>query len=132
MKILAVIQARGGSKGIPKKNIYMLNGYPLISYSIVAARKSELITDLVVSTDSEDYAYIAKKYNADVPFLRPNSIAKDSSSDYDFVKNLLDWLISNGEKIPKYIIHLRPSQISCRTAIIKIKYNIFRHKLKFL
>lgn len=75
--ILAVIQARGGSKGIPKKNIYPLHGHPLISYSISAALNSNLVTDLVVSTDSEEIAGVARKYGATVPFLRPDELAGD-------------------------------------------------------
>ena len=62
INILAVIQARGGSKGIPKKNIYPIGGYPLISYTIAAAKKSKFITDLVVSTDSEEIAEVSRSY----------------------------------------------------------------------
>ena len=83
MKILAVIQARGGSKGIPKKNIYPLNGYPLISYSIVAALKSKYITNLVVSTDSEEIAEVSRDYGAEVPFMRPEELAGDKVFSVD-------------------------------------------------
>ncbi len=83
MKILAVIQARGGSKGIPKKNIYPLNGYPLISYSIVAALKSKYITNLVVSTDSEEIAQVSMDYGAEVPFMRPEELAGDKVFSVD-------------------------------------------------
>ena len=69
-KILAVILARGGSKGIPKKNIYMISGHPLISYSIEAAKKSKLIHKIVVSTDDKDIADIANQYGAFTPFIR--------------------------------------------------------------
>ena len=77
MEILAVIQARGGSKGIPKKNIYPISGYPLISYTIVAAMKSQLISDLIVSTDSDEIADVARSYGAKVPFIRPDHLAGD-------------------------------------------------------
>ena len=83
MKILAVIQARGGSKGIPKKNIYPLNGYPLISYSIAAAKNSELISDVIVSTDASDIAETAKEYGAQVPFIRPAELAGDKVLSVD-------------------------------------------------
>ena len=83
MKILAVIQARGGSKGIPKKNIYPINGYPLISYTIAAARKSNLISDLVVSTDSQEIAEVAERFGAKVPFLRPEHLAGDKVLSVD-------------------------------------------------
>ena len=70
-KILAIIPARGGSKGIVGKNIKELNGKPLIAYTIEEAKKSEYINRIVVSTDNEEIANISKKYGAEVPFLRP-------------------------------------------------------------
>lgn len=78
MNILAVILARGGSKGIPKKNIHNVCGRPLISYSICAALESKLITDLIVSTDSEEIAEVARQYGAIVPFLRPEELSGDT------------------------------------------------------
>lgn len=83
MEILAVIQARGGSKGIPKKNIYPISGYPLISYTIVAAMKSQLISDLIVSTDSDEIADVARTYGAKVPFIRPDHLAGDKVLSVD-------------------------------------------------
>ena len=83
MKILAVIQARGGSKGIPKKNIYPINGYPLISYSIAAAKNSKLISDVIVSTDASDIAQTAKEYGAQVPFIRPAELSGDKILSVD-------------------------------------------------
>ena len=82
-KVLAVIQARGGSKGIPKKNIYPINGHPLISYTISAALNSKYITKLIVSTDSLEIAEISKKYGADVPFLRPKKLSGDKVLSVD-------------------------------------------------
>ena len=79
LKILAVIQARSGSKGIKDKNIYKINEHPLISYSIYSAKKCHLITDVVVSTDSIKYAKIAKRYGALVPFIRPKNISGDKT-----------------------------------------------------
>jgi len=109
MNILAVIPARSGSKGVPNKNIKELAGKPLIAYSISAAIKSKLIDRVIVSTDSEKYASISKDYGAEVPFIRPNEYSGDDSTDYDFVKHLLDWLAKNGGNTPDYIIHLRPT-----------------------
>jgi phosphoglycerate dehydrogenase-like enzyme/CMP-N-acetylneuraminic acid synthetase len=77
MKILGVILARGGSKGIPKKNIRMVCGHPLISYSICAALNSKLVTDLIVSTDSNEIASVSKQYGATIPFLRPEGLSGD-------------------------------------------------------
>ena len=82
-KVLAVIQARGGSKGIPKKNIYPIAGYPLISYTIAAALASKYIDELVVSTDSEEIADVARQYGASAPFLRPAELAGDTIASVD-------------------------------------------------
>lgn len=83
MKILGIILARGGSKGIPKKNIYPICGHPLIAYSISAALNSSYVTDIVVSTDSDEIADIAKEYGADVPFMRPEGLAGDTITSVD-------------------------------------------------
>jgi len=107
--VVAIIPARSGSKGVPDKNIKLLAGKPLLAYSIETARKSKLIGRVIVSTDSKAYAEIAKRYGAEVPFLRPKEIAGDTSTDFDFVKHLLDWLDQNGETIPDYLVHLRPT-----------------------
>ena len=109
MDIIAVIPARSGSKGVPDKNIRNLAGKPLIAYSITAAKNAGLIDRIIVSTDSEKYAYFAREYGAEVPFIRPNKYSKDDSTDYDFVKHLLDWLADNEGSTPDYIIHLRPT-----------------------
>ncbi len=97
-KILALIPARGGSKGIPKKNIIDVGGLPLIAHSIKSAKKSKLINKVVVSTDSEEIAKIAKKYGVEAPFLRPTRIASDRSPIIDTILHALDWLESHGEK----------------------------------
>ena len=109
MKIMAVVPARSGSKGVPNKNIRELSGKPLLAYSIVAAQKASLIDRIIVSTDSDEYAFLAKEYRAEIPFLRPNKYSGDDSTDYDFVKHLLDWLTENEGYNPEYIIHLRPT-----------------------
>lgn len=87
IKILGVIQARGGSKGIPKKNIYPICLHPLIAYSIEAGLNSKYITDLVVSTDSDEIAQIAKRYGAKVPFMRPTELAGDKVVSVDSLKH---------------------------------------------
>lgn len=89
MKNLAVIPARSGSKGLKDKNIKLLNGKPLMVYSIEAAKKSEIFDCIHVSTDSEQYAKIAKDNGADVPFLREASLANDTSSTWDVIKYVL-------------------------------------------
>lgn len=107
--IIAIIPARGGSRGIPKKNIIDLGGFPLLAYSVAAARLSKNISRIIVSTDSQEIADIAKKYGAEVPFLRPDEFAGDSSPDADFVKHALNWLKENEDFEPKYLVHLRPT-----------------------
>lgn len=82
-KILCVIQARGGSKGIPNKNIYKINNHPLISYSIAAAKNSKYIDDIIVSSDSKKICKVANEYGARTPFLRPKYLAKDNTPSVD-------------------------------------------------
>ena len=91
-KIIAIIPARGGSKGIKKKNIASLKGKPLIFYSIKEAKKSKLISDLVVSTDSNEIAKIAKKYGAQVPFIRPKNLSTDFAGSAPVIKHALNFM----------------------------------------
>ena len=84
---IAIIPARSGSKGLPHKNIKPLCGQPLLAYTIQAAQKSQLYDEIFVSTDSEEYAAIARSYHASVPFLRDESLAGDLSSSWDVVKH---------------------------------------------
>jgi len=107
-KILALIPARGGSKGIPKKNIINLGGHPLIAYSIAVAKLSKFINRTIVTTDSEEISGIAKKYRAEVPFLRPKRISGDKSLDVEFFHHALNWLKKNEGYEPDLIVHLRP------------------------
>src|SRR5210317_2466380 len=90
--IVALIPARSGSKRVPDKNIRTLAGHPLIAYSIAAALQSRIFTAVIVSTDSERYADIARHYGAEVPFLRPDEIAGDTSPDIEWVTYTLDHL----------------------------------------
>ena len=108
-EILALIPARGGSKGVPDKNIRTLCGYPLIAYTIAAAKMSRSIGRVIVTTDSERIAGIAEAYGAELPFLRPAEYAQDDSPDIDFVRHAILWLHENEGKIPKYVVHLRPT-----------------------
>jgi len=107
--IVAVIPARSGSKGVKDKNIKLLAGYPLVAYSIAVAKLTKNIDRIIVSTDSEQYADIGMNFGAEVPFLRPKEISGDTSTDYDFIKHLLDWMQENEGKIPHYLVHLRPT-----------------------
>lgn len=107
-KILALIPARGGSKSIPKKNIIKLEGHPLIAYSVAVAKLSKFINRIIVTTDSIEIAGIAKKYGADVPFLRPKKISGDRSLDIEFFQHALSWLKKNEKYEPDLVVHLRP------------------------
>jgi N-acylneuraminate cytidylyltransferase len=107
--IVAIIPARSGSKAIKDKNIKLINGIPLIAYSIAVAKKSMLIDRVIVSTDSEDYAEIASKYGAEVPFLRPPEISGDESKDNQFFMHAIDWFEKNELYLPKFFAHLRPT-----------------------
>lgn len=92
MKTIALIPARGGSKGIPRKNIKMIHSKPLIYWSIKAALKSKYIDRVIVSTDDEEIAEIAKSYSAEVPFMRPKELASDESPGIDPVIHALEML----------------------------------------
>jgi CMP-N,N'-diacetyllegionaminic acid synthase len=98
MKILGVIPARGGSKGIPRKNIRLLAGKPLIQYSIDEALKSPLITELIVSTDDHEIAEIAGRLGASIPFLRPEDLGGDKIPTIDVLVHLTDTLRSEGKE----------------------------------
>ena len=106
---IAIVPARGGSKSIPKKNIYMMGSFPLIAYSIAAAKLSNTIDRVIVSTDSQEIADVAKKYGAEVPFLRPAEISGDKSTDGEFFLHTLEWLKENERVTPDYLVHLRPT-----------------------
>ena len=108
-EIIALIPARSGSKGVPDKNIRPLGGIPLMAYSISVALKSTLIDRVIVSTDSEEYARIARNYGAEVPFIRPLELAQDDTLDLPVIKHCLDYLNRNEKYIPDIVVHLRPT-----------------------
>lgn len=108
-EVLAIIPARGGSKGLPNKNILPLLGHPLIAYSIKAAQDAKLITRVMVSTDSQAIADVALKYGADVPFLRPAEFAQDLSTDLEVFVHALNWLKENENYSPDLVVQLRPT-----------------------
>lgn len=110
--MLAIIPARSGSKGVPKKNIKELAGAPLISYTIKAAKKSEFITRVIVSTDSEEIADVATKYGAEVPFLRPAELATDDAKAIDVYLYTIERLnLENDEQINEFLVLLPTSPL---------------------
>jgi CMP-N,N'-diacetyllegionaminic acid synthase len=106
--ILAIIPARGGSKGLPNKNILEIHGQPLISWTLGSTDESELIDRVFVSTDSEEIARVSAEYGADIPFLRPNIISRDESPSYELIIHALDEFASRGETF-EYVALLEPT-----------------------
>ena len=94
---------------MPKKNTRLVGGHPLIAYSIAAAKLCPAIDRVVVSTDCSEIASVAASYGAEVPFLRPTRLARDSSPDIDFVRHALDWFQSKEGSRPDLLVHLRPT-----------------------
>lgn len=108
-EVLAVIPARGGSKGIPRKNIKTFAGYPLIAYSIAAGLQSELTSRVIVSTDDEEIAEVARKWGAQTPFLRPAEFAADNTLDLPVFQHALTWLKEHEGYVPDIVLQLRPT-----------------------
>ena len=98
---VAIIPARGGSKRIPRKNIKLFHGKPMIAYSIEAAQKSGCFDRIIVSTDDEEIAVIAKQWGAEVPFIRPSNIADDFATTIDVMKHAVDWCIEQNWLVDK-------------------------------
>jgi N-acylneuraminate cytidylyltransferase len=108
-EVLAIIPARGGSKGIPRKNIRPFAGYPLIAYSIAAGLQSETVTRVIVTTDDEEIAETARRFGAGTPFLRPPELAADRTLDLPVFQHALTWLAEHEGYRPDVVVHLRPT-----------------------
>ena len=108
-KIMALIPARSGSKSVIDKNIRMMGGKPMMAYSIEHALQSRYIDRVIVSTDSEIYAQIARKYGAETPFLRPEEYARDTSLDLEVFEHALCYLEKEEGYVPDIIVQLRPT-----------------------
>ncbi|MCP5006041.1 MAG: acylneuraminate cytidylyltransferase family protein, partial [Planctomycetes bacterium] len=109
MEILALIPARAGSKRVKDKNVCLLGGKPLIAYTVEAALASRLISRVVVSTDSKQIAQISMDYGAESPFIRPQSISQDDSTEMDFFEHALGWFMKHEGYEPDLIIQLYPT-----------------------
>lgn len=107
-KSIAIIPARSGSKGLKDKNIKLLHEKPLLAYSVEAAIESGMFDVVMVSTDSEDYAAIAREYGAMVPFLRSEELASDSAATWDVVLDILAWYRRRGEEFD-HVFLLQPT-----------------------
>jgi CMP-N,N'-diacetyllegionaminic acid synthase len=97
MRILGLIPARGGSKGIPGKNIKLLGGYPLLKYTIDSANRSEYLSRLIISSDDQSIIEVAKSLNLEVPFVRPKGLAEDATPTITVLKHALNFFSANGE-----------------------------------
>jgi len=117
-EVLAIIPARGGSKSIPRKNIRLLAGYPLIAYSIAAGLAADKVTRVIVSTDDDEIAKIARHYGAEIPFLRPPEYSQDTTPDLPVFQHALRWLAENESYQPGIVVQLRPTSPFRRVAHI--------------
>ncbi len=109
MKVLGIITARGGSKAIPNKNIVIVGGKPLLAWTIIEARKSAKIDRIIVTTDNQKIAEVAKEYGAEVPFLRPAELAKDDTPSIDPIIHAVKWFIEQENYQPDYVMCLQPT-----------------------
>lgn len=125
-EVLALIPARGGSKSIPRKNLLTIAGQPLIAYSIAHARASRHITRVVVSTDDVEIAEVARRYGAEVPFMRPAELAADDSTDLEVFRHALVTLREADHYTCECVVHLRPTGPVRQVARIDEAIELFR------
>jgi CMP-N-acetylneuraminic acid synthetase len=108
-EVLALIPARGGSKSIPRKNIALFSGKPLIAYSIAAALCAPSVNRVIVSTDDEEIASISRGYGAETPFMRPSEYSQDDTQDLPVFQHALSWLREHEGYHPEIVVQLRPT-----------------------
>lgn len=113
-KVLGIVGARSGSRSMPHKNIRPLLGKPLLAWIIEAAKNAKTISRVIISTDSPEYAEIAKKYGAEAPFLRPKELAEDHVPDFDYLYHAAVWLAENENWKADIILRLPPTTPLCR------------------
>jgi CMP-N,N'-diacetyllegionaminic acid synthase len=118
-QVLALIPARGGSKSVPRKNLLPVAGKPLIAYSILHAERCPSITRVVVSTDDEEIADVARQHGAEVPFKRPAEAASDTATDFQVFHHALSWLLEHEGYVPELVVHLRPTGPVREAALIE-------------
>jgi CMP-N,N'-diacetyllegionaminic acid synthase len=114
--ILGLIPARGGSKGLPRKNLRMLAGKPLLAWTIEVALNCGMLDRVIVSTDDPEIRDVARRYGAEVPFLRPPDLASDTATSADVASHTLSWLEQQGQAAPSFLLQLQPTS-PLRTAI---------------
>ena len=109
MSVLALVTARGGSRGVPRKNLATLGGRPLLAWTLEAARQSGRITRTLLSTDDPEIADVGVRMGAEVPFLRPAELATDDAAHIDVVVHALEWLQQREGDLPMYTLLLQPT-----------------------
>ena len=109
MNVVALITARGGSKGIPRKNLAPVAGKPLIAWTIAAALASRHVSRVLVSTEDAETAAVSRAHGAEVPFLRPPELAHDDSTSFDVAAHALRWLAEHDHSEPDYLLLLQPT-----------------------
>jgi CMP-N-acetylneuraminic acid synthetase len=107
--VYAVVPARGGSKGVLRKNLRPLGGHPLVAWAIAAGLQAARVERVVVSTEDDEIAEVARRYGADVPFLRPPELANDTATDLDFLTHAFRWFRDAEGRTPDLIVELRPT-----------------------
>ena len=130
LEVLGIVGLRSGSKGVPGKNIRNLLNKPLAAWILETALSTKFINRLVVSTDSEQYANIAKEYGAEVPYLRPKDLASDFSPEIEFIKHMLNWLEENKNYRPDIIVRMlatSPMQEADESYLRRKVINICEH-----
>ncbi len=107
--VVAVVPARGGSKGLPGKNLRRLAGFPLVAWAIAAGRAAAQVGTVLVSTDDEEIAAVARQFGAEAPFLRPGELARDDTPDLPVFEHVLRWLDRERGLVPELVVQLRPT-----------------------
>lgn len=126
--MIALILARGGSKGLPKKNIKLLNGKPLIAYTIEAALQSKYITRVIISTDCPEIAEVAVEYGAELPFMRPDSLASDETTSKDVILYTLDRLAQEEKLDTSNFVLLQPTSPLRTSGDIDAAIDMYKNK----
>jgi pseudaminic acid cytidylyltransferase len=126
---IAIIPARGGSKRIPRKNIKLFDGKPIIAHVIERALESGCIDRVIVSTDDNEIAEIAKQYGAEVPFVRPTELADDFSTTAVVISHAINWLIDKGQK-PQYVCVMYATAPFIRSSVLSDSLSLLKQNTK--
>lgn len=118
MSVLALIPARGGSQGIPRKNLVEVGGRSLVAWAVDAAAESSVVDRIIVSTDDAEIAEAARAAGAEVPFVRPAELAAHDTTDLPVFLHALSWLAGEGAAAPSLVVHLRPTSPARRAGLV--------------